>query len=54
MTVKVAIDKVSYFVLRKACCSTLAVFVLSRGCKCYVSLPRGAMAWSAFIACDIS
>ena len=31
-------------------CLTLIVFLLTCGCYCHVSLPRGAVGWSAIVA----
>ena len=31
-------------------CFTLAVFMLSFGCLCFVSLPHGALGWSVTVA----
>ena len=37
-----------------ACCYALVVFLLSCDCWCSVSLPYGAVSWSAVCDCGIS
>ena len=32
---------------RRAGCFNLIVYLLSYGCECFVSIPRGAVGWSA-------
>ena len=38
----------------RACCSTLAVFLMYCNSQCSVALPHGAMGWSVVCDCGIS